>query len=126
MRARSSSPIQHWRIFWYCLLLIALLGPVGSSAWHATHRFVVTTFQHSACAFSACWRAYRWSGICADDVPLERIPASLIATGELWAGIEAFWGDLVHELPNIPDGGSDYFVEHVKPSLGGVQHLSPI
>ena len=56
----------------------------------------------------------------ADDIQVERLvtPPVIIPTGQYWDELEAFWSDLVNELPNIPDGGNNYFSQHLKPSLG--------
>ena len=58
--------------------------------------------------------------MCADDVNVERlvIPPVMIPSGVFWDELEAFWSDLVNELPNIPDGGNDFFALHLKPTLG--------
>lgn len=64
--------------------------------------------------------------MCADDIPLERLPTVLIPTGKFWDGLEAMWGDLVHELPDIPDGATDFFVAHIKPSLSEALHITPV
>ena len=59
-------------------------------------------------------------GFCADDIPLQRLvtPPVIIPFGPFWDEVENFWSDLVNELPNIPDGGNEYFAAHLKPSLG--------
>ena len=58
--------------------------------------------------------------VCADDIPLERLvcPPSIIPVGAFWDELEAFFSDLVNELPDIPDGGNRYFAAHLKPDLG--------
>lgn len=58
--------------------------------------------------------------MCADDISVERlvIPPVVIPIGIFWEELEAFWSDLVNELPNIPDGGNDFFASHLKPTLG--------
>ena len=63
--------------------------------------------------------------LCADDIPLQRlaIPPVIIPIGPFWDELENFWSDLVNELPNIPDGGNEYFGAHLKPSLGNTACL---
>ena len=60
----------------------------------------------------------------AGDISVERLaePPVIIPTGAFWAGLEDFWSDLVNELPDIPNGGNQYFLTQLKPSLG--QHCA--
>ena len=37
-------------------------------------------------------------------------------------GIEDYWSDLVHELPQIPMGANEYFFSTLKPALGWFRH----
>lgn len=55
----------------------------------------------------------------ADDIPLQRLvtPPIIIPYGPFWDEIEGWWGDLVNEVGEIPFGGNEYFVDHIKPSL---------
>ena len=64
--------------------------------------------------------------VCADDIPLQRRPLVIIPVGPFWDELEAFWSDLVHELPDIPDGGNRYFGDHLKPSLGDIPNLCDV
>ncbi len=61
----------------------------------------------------------------AGDISVERLadPPIIIPTGAYWEGLEEYWSDLVNELPDIPNGGNDYFLNKLKPSLG-VQPIS--
>lgn len=58
--------------------------------------------------------------MCADDIPLERLATVLAPIGEFWDELELAWANVVHEVPNIPDGASDYFDAHMRPTLGEV------
>lgn len=60
--------------------------------------------------------------VCADDIPLERLPHVMIPVGQFWDELENFWSDLVNELPDIPLGGNSYFGDHLKPSLGNTAY----
>ena len=61
--------------------------------------------------------------MCADDIPLKRLPTVIIPEGPFWDELEGFWSDLVNELPDIPDGGNRYFGNHLKPSLGKLAYV---
>lgn len=58
--------------------------------------------------------------LCADDIPLQRHATYpiIIPVGPFWDELEAWWSDLVNELPEIPFDGNRYFDSHLKPSLG--------
>ena len=56
--------------------------------------------------------------MCAEDIPLERLPTVLVPTGKFWDGLEIMWANLVHEIPDIPDGATEFFLAYVKPILG--------
>lgn len=60
--------------------------------------------------------------VCADDIPLKRLPLVIIPVGPFWEEVADFWSDLVNELPDIPDGGNRYFGDHLKPSLGNMAY----
>ena len=58
--------------------------------------------------------------VAAGDISIQRLadPPVIIPTGAFWGGLEDYWSDLVNELPDIPNGGNNYFLTQLKPSLG--------